>query len=161
MNVGLLSGATYAFYTRPELRRDVRIVWSAVAASLAILSGEAYIAKAHHRGSEEKGHTLRNERSILYPHVREVILRPGVLGGFLGLSMLQNFSETWSCDTHKQTLCSVNTGILGAVGYLTYVNCNQPRWDRRVLSAVAVGLLGLWTGEGYVSYQTLHKFCHR
>jgi len=36
---------------------------------------------------------------------------------------------------------------LGTVGYFSYKNWNQP-WDRRVISAVSVGLLGLSGLEG-------------
>lgn len=44
----------------------------------------------------------------------------------------------------------VNAGILGTVGYFSYANWDRPTWDRRIVSAVSVGLLTLWTGEGYV-----------
>ena len=43
----------------------------------------------------------------------------------------------------------VNAGILGTVGYFSYTNWDRPTWDRRIVSAVSVGLLTLWTGEGY------------
>lgn len=45
----------------------------------------------------------------------------------------------------------VNTAILGTVGYFAYKNWDAPRWDRRVVSAVSVGLLSLWSGEGLVA----------
>ena len=43
---------------------------------------------------------------------------------------------------------SVNTAIVGTVGYLSYKHWKAPYWDRKVVSAVSVGLLTLWTGEG-------------
>ncbi|KAG6862209.1 hypothetical protein C0995_002139 [Termitomyces sp. Mi166 len=45
---------------------------------------------------------------------------------------------------------TVNTAVLGAVGYFAYVHWDRPTWDRRAVSAVAVGLLALWGAEGYV-----------
>ena len=42
---------------------------------------------------------------------------------------------------------AVNLAVLGTVGYFSYKNWNHP-WDRRVVSAVAVGLLGLSGLEG-------------
>lgn len=45
---------------------------------------------------------------------------------------------------------AVNTAILGTVGYYSYVNWDKPSWDRRTVSAVVVGLLTLWGGEGWV-----------
>jgi hypothetical protein len=41
----------------------------------------------------------------------------------------------------------VNLGILGGVGYVAYQQWDRP-WDRRTVSAVSIGLLGLFTGEG-------------
>ena len=45
---------------------------------------------------------------------------------------------------------AVNAGALGAVGYFSWKNWDRPSWDRRVVSVVTVGLLTLWSGEGYV-----------
>lgn len=44
----------------------------------------------------------------------------------------------------------VNTVILGTVGYVSYANWNRP-WDRKVVSAISVGLLTLWGGEGVIA----------
>ncbi len=46
--------------------------------------------------------------------------------------------------------CAVNAAILGTVGYFAYKEWNRPTWDRRIVTAVSVGLLTLWSGEGYV-----------
>lgn len=45
---------------------------------------------------------------------------------------------------------TVNAGILGAIGYYAYTEWDRPRWDKRIVSAVSVGLLTLWSGEGCV-----------
>ena len=45
---------------------------------------------------------------------------------------------------------TVNAGVLGAVGYYAYTEWDRPRWDKRIVSAVSVGLLTLWSGEGCV-----------
>ena len=45
----------------------------------------------------------------------------------------------------------MNLGVLGGVGFVAYNNWGAPRWDRRVVSAVAVGLMTLFSGEGSVS----------
>ena len=42
---------------------------------------------------------------------------------------------------------AVNLAVIGTVGYFSYKNWNQP-WDRRTVSAVTVGLLGLSGLEG-------------
>ena len=41
--------------------------------------------------------------------------------------------------------------VLGAIGYYAYTEWDRPRWDKRIISAVSVGLLTLWSGEGYVA----------
>ena len=43
----------------------------------------------------------------------------------------------------------VNAGIIGTVGYFSYINWDKPSWDRRIVSSVTVGVLALWSGEGY------------
>lgn len=42
----------------------------------------------------------------------------------------------------------VNTAVLGTVGFFSYKHWDARQWDRRVVSAVSVGLLTLWSGEG-------------
>jgi hypothetical protein len=45
---------------------------------------------------------------------------------------------------------TVNTAILGTIGYYGYINWDKPSWDRRTVSAISVGLVTLWGGEGQV-----------
>jgi len=51
----------------------------------------------------------------------------------------------------------VNAGLLGTVGYFAYTNWDRPRWDKRIVSAVSVGLLTLWSGEGYLAERYREK----
>jgi len=131
VNVGLLSAASYALYINPALRRDIRMLSVGSLSFLALFSLEGYgadqLAKTP-RGRDAK-RRAKAEGSALYRHSREVVLRPGILGGLVGL---------------------LNLGVLGGVGYAAYDNWHV-RWDRRVVSAVSVGLLTLWSGEGYLA----------
>ncbi|OJT13113.1 hypothetical protein TRAPUB_10339 [Trametes pubescens] len=129
LNLGLIGGTAYTYYTKPHLRRDTRAIASTVAAALALFTGEGYAAEKYSetpRGQRE-AKKAKKEGAALYRVAREHILRPGVLGGLVGV---------------------VNAGILGAVGYISYANWDRPSWDRRTVSAITVGLLTLWTGEG-------------
>lgn len=73
-------------------------------------------------------------------------MRPGVLGGLVGFGTLFliihmfNYADGFA----------VNTAILGTLGYVSYTNWNRP-WDRKVVSAISVGLLTLWGGEGVIA----------
>ncbi|EJD02596.1 uncharacterized protein FOMMEDRAFT_28328 [Fomitiporia mediterranea MF3/22] len=132
--------ASYAFYANPSLRRDTRAISMGGISLLALFGLEGYAVERYAqtpRGRKERKRA-REEGAALYRHSREIVLRPGVLGGLVGL---------------------VNVGILGGVGYAAYVNWDAPRWDRRVVSAVSVGLLGLWSAEGTVAekYRESHK----
>ena len=134
MNVGILGYTGYALYTDPQLRRDTRALSIGGVSLLTLFGLEGFAAERYAqtpRGKEER-RKARKEGAALYRHSREVILRPGVLGGIVGV---------------------VNLGILGGVGYAAYTNWDEQRWDRRVVSAVSVGLLGLWGGEGYLAEQ--------
>lgn len=138
VNLGLLSWAGYALYTKPGLRRDTRFLASATAAALTILGAEGYAAERYREtpAGREEEHKARAEGAALYRAARENLLRPGVLGGILGF---------------------LNTAILGTVGYFAYKHWDAPRWDRRIVSAVSVGILTLWTGEGYIAEQYRKK----
>lgn len=132
VNVGLLGYASYALYTSPALRRDTRILTIGGISLAALFGAEGYAAERYAqtpRGKEER-RKAKKEGAAFYRHTREVVLRPKVLGGVVGL---------------------LNVGILGGIGYSAYTNWDAPRWDRRVVSAVTVGLLGLWAGEGILA----------
>ena len=129
MNVGILGYASYALYTNPSLRRDTRVLTVGSISLLTLFGLEGYGAERYAqtpRGKAER-ERAREEGAALYRHAREVVLRPGVLGGLVGLA---------------------NVGILGGVGFVAWKNWERPTWDRRVVSAVSVGLLGLWSVEG-------------
>ncbi|KIJ49402.1 hypothetical protein M422DRAFT_27764 [Sphaerobolus stellatus SS14] len=131
VNVGLLGTFGYNLYTEPHLRSDRRFLgWSTLGA-LAFLGAEGFLAEAYRNtdAGREEERKARKEGAVLYKHTKEVVLRPKVFGGLLGV---------------------LNVGIIGAVSYIAYDNWNRP-WDRRTVSAITVGLLSLFTGEGYVA----------
>jgi len=132
LNIGLLAGASRAFYTQPHLRSDRKVIASTAAAALAILGVEGFAAEKYHETPQgrEEARRAKQEGTLIYKHLRENILRPGVLGGLIGL---------------------VNAAILGSVGYLSYIHWDKPTWDRKIVSAVSIGLLTLWGGEGAIA----------
>lgn len=99
---------------------------------LALFGAEGVLVERYRntdagRAEEKKA---REEGATIYKHTKEVVLRPGVLGGLVG---------------------ALNVGILGGVGYWSYANWDRPTaWDRKTVSAATVGLLTLFAGEGYV-----------
>ncbi|KAJ6557191.1 hypothetical protein B0H10DRAFT_2121020 [Mycena sp. CBHHK59/15] len=135
LNIGLMAGAARAFYVQPHYRRDTTVISSTVAATLAILSAEGYAAEAYRNtaAGQEEERRAKEEGAVLYRQAREHILRPGTLGGLVGV---------------------VNLAIIGAVSYFSYTNWDKPAWDRRVVSAVSAGLLTLWSGEGWEHSQS-------
>ncbi|KAF9218495.1 hypothetical protein BS17DRAFT_883398 [Gyrodon lividus] len=140
VNVGLLSGAGYALYTKPHLRGEKTVISSAVGGALILLAAEGCGVEKYRKtsfGREEERRT-REEGILFYKHLHEQILRPGVLGNLVGI---------------------INTGIIGMVGYFSYINWDKPKWDRSIVMAVSVGLLALWRGESYLAdqYHQSHK----
>ncbi|KAJ7132873.1 hypothetical protein C8R43DRAFT_1023748 [Mycena crocata] len=131
VNIGLMAGAARAFYTQPHYRRDTTVISSTVAATLAILSVEGYAAEAYRKTAAGQAEEARakEEGAALYRYLREQILRPGTLGGLVGV---------------------INLAILGSVGYFSYENWNRA-WDRRVVSAISAGLFTLSVGEGFLA----------
>jgi hypothetical protein len=129
VNVGLLAFAGREFYAKPHLRTDARALGTVAATTLVLLGAEGALADAYVKteaGQKEKVRA-KKEGAAIYRQTREVVLRPGVLGGLVGV---------------------LNLGILGGVGYAAYLNWDQPRWDRRTISVISAGLLTLAAGEG-------------
>jgi hypothetical protein len=89
-----------------------------------------YVAESYLSTPESKQEAERAKRegSKFYMQTKEVVLRPQVAGGLVG---------------------AFNLAVLSTVGYFSYKHWNHP-WDRNVVSAVTVGLLGLSGLEGYV-----------
>ncbi|ORY20876.1 hypothetical protein BCR39DRAFT_554668 [Naematelia encephala] len=128
VNVGILGTIGYFAYTRKDQPWDRRIVGGAIAGTLALFSAEGYVTESYLQTPEgqQEAERAKKEGSKAYLQAKEVILRPQVAGGLVG---------------------AVNVAILGTVGYFSYKHWNQA-WDRRVVSAVTVGLLSLSGLEG-------------
>ncbi|KAH9061377.1 hypothetical protein EDB87DRAFT_1611506 [Lactarius vividus] len=126
-NIGLLAGASYAFYTNPRLRRDTKAIMSTIAATFALFGAESYAAEARQSKPERKAAKRKaREEGSAYRRIIGHVLRSGGLSGLVGL---------------------LNVGVLGVVSYFAYTNWQRPRWDRRVVSATSAGLIALWGTE--------------
>lgn len=90
INIGLIAGTARAFYTQPHLRRDTKVLSATAAATLALLSVEGYGAEKYSQTARGQAEARRakEEGSLIYRHLQEAILRPGVLGGLVGLCEL-------------------------------------------------------------------------
>jgi len=138
VNVGLIGAFGYQLYNKPHLRSDTRALATAGVSALVLLGAEGLVADAYRntdagRAEEKKA---REEGALWYKKTKDVVLRPGVLGGLVGV---------------------VNVGVLGGVGYVSYLHWDKPTWDRRTVSAVTIGLIALFTGEGYLGEQYKEK----
>ncbi|KAF7327449.1 hypothetical protein MKEN_00323000 [Mycena kentingensis (nom. inval.)] len=118
VNLGLMGGAARAFWLDPSLRRDTRVI-----------SSVAGTRTARPPPARRRRRRAREEGALIYRHAKEQILRPGTLGGLVGLA---------------------NVAILGTAGYFAYQNWDRS-WDRRVVTAVSAGLATLSIGEGYLA----------
>ena len=95
VNVGLITGTAYTFYTKPHLQRDTRAIFSAVGGALALLGVEGYAAEKYHETphGQREARKAKEEGAVLYRAACEHLLRPGVLGGLLGV-----------CERHRPEL---------------------------------------------------------
>jgi hypothetical protein len=87
VNVGIIAAVGHAYYTEPHLRRDTTVIGSTVAGAVTLLSLEGYMAERYRKtlhGQDEE-RRAKEEGALLYRHMREIVLRPGVLGGLVGL----------------------------------------------------------------------------
>ena len=77
------------FYAQPELRRNASAISVAVTASIALLSIEGFAADRYRKtpqGREEQ-RKAKKEGALIYRHLHEQVMRPGVFGGLVGLGM--------------------------------------------------------------------------
>jgi hypothetical protein len=98
VNIGLLASVGRTFYLRPHLRRDATAISSALAATVALISIEGFAAEKYlqtPRGQEEE-RRAKKEGALIFRHTHEQIMRPGVLGGVVGIgeysTKLSNYS---------------------------------------------------------------------
>ncbi|KIO01984.1 hypothetical protein M404DRAFT_1002743 [Pisolithus tinctorius Marx 270] len=86
------------------------------------------------RGGGESGRRRSRETvaegTYVWRQLKRILFRPEVAGGLVGL---------------------INTAVIGTVAYYGYHNWDRPRWDRRVVTSVSVGLIALWGAEGYIA----------
>ncbi|CAL1706984.1 unnamed protein product [Somion occarium] len=86
VNIGILSGAGYVYYTKPQVRQDTRLLASTAAGILTLFGAEGYAAERYLEtpAGKEEEKKAREEGAALYRVAREHILRPGALGGLVG-----------------------------------------------------------------------------
>ena len=77
----------HVFYTQPHFRHNTKVIASTVAGALALLGAESFAANQCTRIPAGQGGTGRAKEhgAALYKHTREIVLRPGILGGLVGL----------------------------------------------------------------------------
>jgi len=139
VNLGLLGTVSYKLYTEPHLRTDQRFITTSALSALAIFGAEGYFADAYSKtdAGQREAAKAREEGGALYSQAKQIILRPGVLGGVVGV---------------------LNVGVLGGLGYWSYVNWDHTyKWDRKTVSTATVGLIALFAGEGYLGEQYKEK----
>jgi len=89
VNVGLLAGGSYAFYTHPNLRRDTKIIASAAAATFALFGVESYAIEVCQNPPKKNATDRNNEEgstaAFVRRCVRENVPRSGVIGGTTGV----------------------------------------------------------------------------
>ncbi|WVO17414.1 hypothetical protein L204_105106 [Cryptococcus depauperatus] len=93
---------------------------------------EQDIKKKTREFKKEARNEINKGEDALGPYwekTKDVVLRPGTLGGLLGV---------------------VNVGILSTASYFAYVKRNQP-WDQRMVGGVVAGTLALFGAESYLA----------
>lgn len=152
VNLGVIGGFGYLLYTTPAYRSDYRIIGGAAAGTLLLFGAEGAMAESYLQtpeGQREKKR-VEEEGSALYRHTKEIVLRPGVFGGLLGLGQsgfgLEYNQISRIADPSLASL--VNVGILGGLGYTAYSHWDEPVWDRRYVAGITAGTLALLSGQG-------------
>lgn len=85
--MGLIGALGYELYTKPHLRRDTRLLATAGASGLVLLGAEGYLAEAYRKtaAGQAEERRAREEGAALIRRTKDIVLRPGVLGGIVGV----------------------------------------------------------------------------
>ena len=77
----------YQLYSRPSLRSDTRALGTAALGALVLFGAEGFVAEAYRRtpAGQEEERRARDEGAAIYRHSKEIILRPTVAGGLVGI----------------------------------------------------------------------------
>jgi hypothetical protein len=129
-NVGIIAAVSYELYTRPSLRiNNTRALSTLGIGTLILVSAEGLVAERYSQteAGRHEAERAKEEGIALYARTKDLILRPGVLGGLVGV---------------------INVGILGGIGYIGYQHWNTPHWDRQTVSLTSAGVLALFAVEG-------------
>ena len=117
VNIGLLASVGRIFYLRPELRRDSVAIASAVAAATALVSAESFVSEKYRRNpsGQAEERRVKKEADWIFQRLREQVMRPGLLGGFAGLSASHQLCcmyPIFSAYMHvSQRSCSGSSGL--------------------------------------------------
>ncbi|PVF96143.1 hypothetical protein CPB86DRAFT_787292 [Serendipita vermifera] len=134
VNVGVLSTVGYHIYKRPTLVTEPRLNARPLAYTSAGLLGlftleslavNSYLntpqGREEKRRAEEEGH-------LIYNKTKEVVLRPQVAGGLLGIA---------------------NVAVLGTLGYGIYHHWDSDIFTRRNVSYLSIGLITWFSAQGW------------
>jgi len=88
-------------------------------------------AKQLKRDAKVEIQRAENALEVYYERAKDLVLRPGALGGLMGVA---------------------NVGLLSTIGYYAYTRRNVP-WDRNYVGATAASVLALFGIEGVVADQ--------
>jgi len=102
VNIGLLASVGRIFYVRPHLRRDVAAITSAVAAATAIIAveGVASVRFCPTPQGREQQKKMKKQGATVMHHLHEQIMRPGILGGMIGLGNSHFYALVKSTLSH-------------------------------------------------------------
>ena len=89
VNLGLLAGGSYTFYTHPNLRRDTKTIASAAAATFALFGIESYTIEVCQNPPKKTATDQNSEdgptAAFVHRYIRERVPRSGVIGGTTGV----------------------------------------------------------------------------
>jgi hypothetical protein len=118
VNISLLAGASYAFYTQPRFRRDTKVITTALVAAVMLFSAETYATEAcQSTASCRAAERGIEDRPVSYRRAHEYALRPRVLGRMFGLG---ESSVLYFRELKLTSWRAVNVGILST--YLAYIH---------------------------------------
>lgn len=89
VNVGLIAGVGYAFYTKPHLRTSTKAITTSVSAALTLLLAEGYAAEQYSHTPEGQSalRKARERRHWLVNYLHDFVARTNPTKGAIGICM--------------------------------------------------------------------------
>lgn len=127
-------------------------------AGLFLVEGEVAAAYARTPQGQQELARARREGHYLYNRTKEVVLRPKVAGGLLGVGTYLHHNSVGFNKLINIPL--VNVAVLGTLGYTVYTHWDLDVFTKKNVSIATIGLITWFSAQGFAVERYIQEHKH-